>query len=455
MGCHNDFIDHVYLDEFEDRRKFKLKKNLNGVKVPHHKNTMNCETVSMPVPASVTIPLLQHMGTPCTPTVKVKDEVKVGQLLADSDAFMSVPIHSSVSGTVTAIEDFINPNGVRTQAIVIATDGLQTVDESVKPPVVNDREGFIAAIRNAGLVGLGGAGFPTFIKLNPKNLDEVDTLIINGAECEPYITADNQEFLENGETVVEGIELVKKFLGISNVIIGIEDNKKDAIVKMQQLTQGKEGYRVAILQAKYPQGAEKVLIHETTGKVVKEGQLPADQGVIVLNVSTAAYIATYLKTGMPLVQKRITVDGSAVTQPKNVMVPVGTKFEDLIAFCGGYKKEPRLILMGGPMMGIAVPNDQYPVIKNNNAVLAFGEEDALEALETPCIRCARCIGACPVFLMPAAIDKAVHGNNLEALASLKVNLCIECGCCAYVCPANRYLVLYNRMGKQMLKEKSK
>lgn len=191
-----------------------MKMNLNGVKVPHHKNTMNCETVSMPVPASVTIPLLQHMGTPCTPAVKVKDEVKVGRLLADSDAFMSVPIHSSVSGTVTAIEDFIDSNGVRTQAIVIACDGKQTVDESVEPPVVKNREDFLAAIRKSGLVGLGGAGFPTFIKLNPKNLDEVDTLIINGAECEPFITSDNREFLENGENVIKGIELVTKYLGI-------------------------------------------------------------------------------------------------------------------------------------------------------------------------------------------------------------------------------------------------
>ena len=250
----------------------KLKMNLNGVKVPHHKNTMNCETVSMPVPASVTIPLLQHMGAPCTPVVKVKDEVKVGQLLADSDAFMSVPIHSSVSGTVTAIEDFINPNGVRTQTIVIACDGEQTVDESIAPPVVENREDFIAAIRKSGLVGLGGAGFPTFIKLNPKNLDEVDTLIINGAECEPFITADNREFLENGENVIKGIELVCKYLGLKNVIIGIEDNKKEAIGKMQQLVSGKEGYRVAVLKSKYPQGAEKVLIYETTGKVVIMGR---------------------------------------------------------------------------------------------------------------------------------------------------------------------------------------
>jgi len=430
-----------------------LKMNLNGVKVPHHKNTMNCETVSMPVPATVTIPLLQHMGAPCTPVVKLKDEVKVGQLLAQAGPGLSVPIHSSVSGTVVRIEDFINPGGVRTQSIVINTDGLQTVDESVKPPVVEDHASFVEAVRNSGLVGLGGAGFPTFIKLNPKNLEEVDTLVINGAECEPYITADNREFLENGKNVVKGIELVCRYLAIDHVFIGIEDNKPEAIAKMKELIKDRFGWKVVALKSKYPQGAEKVLIYETTGKVVKEGQLPADQGVIVMNVSSVAFVASYIETGMPLVSKRLTVDGSAVAEPKNVLAPIGAHYGDVIEFCGGYKAEPKMILMGGPMMGIAVPNDDYPVVKNNNAILAFAEEDTLLRDETPCIRCSRCVNACPVLLMPAAIDKAVLARDLDTLAELKVNLCIECGCCSYVCPAGRYLTLRNKMAKKMLREK--
>ncbi|MBQ3241561.1 MAG: electron transport complex subunit RsxC [Oscillospiraceae bacterium] len=436
-----------------DRRKSKLKMNLNGVKVPHHKNTMNCETVSMPVPATVTIPLLQHMGAPCTPVVKLKDEVKVGQLLAQAGPGLSVPIHSSVSGTVVRIEDFINPGGVRTQSIVINTDGLQTVDESVKPPVVEDHASFVEAVRNSGLVGLGGAGFPTFIKLNPKNLEEVDTLVINGAECEPYITADNREFLENGKNVVKGIELVCRYLAIDHVFIGIEDNKPEAIAKMKELIKDRFGWKVVALKSKYPQGAEKVLIYETTGKVVKEGQLPADQGVIVMNVSSVAFVASYIETGMPLVSKRLTVDGSAVAEPKNVLAPIGAHYGDVIEFCGGYKAEPKMILMGGPMMGIAVPNDDYPVVKNNNAILAFAEEDTLLRDENPCIRCSRCVNACPVLLMPAAIDKAVLARDLDTLAELKVNLCIECGCCSYVCPAGRYLTLRNKMAKKMLREK--
>jgi len=430
-----------------------LKMNLNGVKVPHHKNTMNCETVSMPVPATVTIPLLQHMGAPCTPVVKLKDEVKVGQLLAQAGPGLSVPIHSSVSGTVVRIEDFINPGGVRTQSIVINTDGLQTVDESVKPPVVEDHASFVEAVRNSGLVGLGGAGFPTFIKLNPKNLEEVDTLVINGAECEPYITADNREFLENGKNVVKGIELVCRYLAIDHVFIGIEDNKPEAIAKMKELIKDRFGWKVVALKSKYPQGAEKVLIYETTGKVVKEGQLPADQGVIVMNVSSVAFVASYMETGMPLVSKRLTVDGSAVAEPKNVLAPIGAHYGDVIEFCGGYKAEPKMILMGGPMMGIAVPNDDYPVVKNNNAILAFAEEDTLLRDENPCIRCSRCVNACPVLLMPAAIDKAVLARDLDTLAELKVNLCIECGCCSYVCPAGRYLTLRNKMAKKMLREK--
>lgn len=271
-----------------------MKMNLNGVKVPHHKNTMNCETVSMPVPASVTIPLLQHMGTPCTPAVKVKDEVKVGRLLADSDAFMSVPIHPACPERLRPLR-FYSCQCVRTQALSLLRRKA-TVDESVEPPVVKNREDFLAAIRKSGLVGLGGAGFPTFIKLNPKNLDEVDTLIINGAECEPFITSDNREFLENGENVIKGIELVTKYLGIKNVIIGIEDNKKEAIDKMQQLILGKDGYQVAVLKSKYPQGAEKVLIYETTGKVVKEGSSQRIRRYRH-DVSSVAFVASYMKTG--------------------------------------------------------------------------------------------------------------------------------------------------------------
>ncbi|MDD2955898.1 MAG: electron transport complex subunit RsxC [Oscillospiraceae bacterium] len=431
-----------------------FKKTLSGIKVAHHKNTEDCKTVTMPVPAKVSLPMLQHMGAPCVPLVKVNDTVNVGQLIGSSDKFMSAPIHSSVSGRVAAIEEYINPLGVRTQSVIIETDGLQTVDPSVQPPVVGNKEEFLAAVKASGLIGLGGAGFPTFIKLNPAKPEEVDTLVINGAECEPYITTDYREFMENGEEVLEGIAAVVKYLELKYVKIGIEDNKPEAIAKMKELTAGRDGYEVVSLKSSYPQGAEKVLIYETTGRTVKEGQLPADAGAIVMNVSSVGFLARYLKTGMPLVTKRITVDGSAVAKPQNVVVPVGAMISDVMEFCGGYQKEPKLILMGGPMTGIAVYDDAFPVIKNNNAILAFDEDFVNEEPESPCIRCGRCVQACPFDLMPAALEKAYHAKDVDALKALKVNLCMECGSCSYVCPAKRNLAFSNRMAKKFLRENS-
>ena len=432
-------------------------KSLNGVKVPHSKNTAEMETVKMPVPDKVVIPMKQHMGRECTPTVKLTDLVKVGQIIGDTDAFIGAPIHSSVSGKVTKIDEIIGTDGNPIKAVEITTDKLQEIDESVKVPEVTDLQSFAAAIRASGLVGLGGAGFPTHVKLMPKNLDEVTTLLVNGAECEPYITADNRAMLEDTDDIVEGIKLVKKYMNLSTVIIGIEDNKPQAIAKLQVAVADIEGASVKALKAQYPQGGEKVLIYECTGKIVPEGKLPSDVGCVVMNVSSIAFVAKYMRTGMPLITKRLTVDGDAIAEPKNVEVAIGTSFSDVIDFCGGFKTEPKKILMGGPMMGFAVPTINYPVLKNNNAILAFSAAKAAEAEkpETPCIRCARCVNACPFSLMPAAIEKAYKAGNVDALKALKVNLCMECGCCAYVCPAKRNLVSVNRLAKKMIVERSK
>ena len=429
-------------------------KSLNGVKVPHSKNTAEMETVKMPVPDKVVIPMKQHMGRECTPTVKLTDLVKVGQIIGDTDAFIGAPIHSSVSGKVTKIDEIIGTDGNPIKAVEITTDKLQEIDESVKVPEVTDLQSFAAAIRASGLVGLGGAGFPTHVKLMPKNLDEVTTLLVNGAECEPYITADNRAMLEDTDDIVEGIKLVKKYMNLSTVIIGIEDNKPQAIAKLQAAVADIEGASVKALKAQYPQGGEKVLIYECTGKIVPEGKLPSDVGCVVMNVSSIAFVAKYMRTGMPLITKRLTVDGDAIAEPKNVEVAIGTSFSDVIDFCGGFKTEPKKIIMGGPMMGFAVPTINYPVLKNNNAILAFSAAKTAEAEkpETPCIRCARCVNACPFSLMPAAIEKAYKAGNVDALKALKVNLCMECGCCAYVCPAKRHLVVYNQLGKQMIKK---
>lgn len=432
-------------------------KSLNGVKVPHSKNTAEMETVKMPVPDKVVIPMKQHMGRECTPTVKLTDLVKVGQIIGDTDAFIGAPIHSSVSGKVTKIDEIIGTDGNLIKAVEITTDKLQEIDESVKVPEVTDLQSFAAAIRASGLVGLGGAGFPTHVKLMPKNLDEVTTLLVNGAECEPYITADNRAMLEDTDDIVEGIKLVKKYMNLSTVIIGIEDNKPQAIAKLQAAVADIEGASVKALKAQYPQGGEKVLIYECTGKIVPEGKLPSDVGCVVMNVSSIAFVAKYMRTGMPLITKRLTVDGDAIAEPKNVEVAIGTSFSDVIDFCGGFKTEPKKIIMGGPMMGFAVPTINYPVLKNNNAILAFSAAKTAEAEkpETSCIRCARCVNACPFSLMPAAIEKAYKAGNVDALKALKVNLCMECGCCAYVCPAKRNLVSVNRLAKKMIVERSK
>jgi len=380
-----------------------------------------------------------------------------GQIIGDTDAFIGAPIHSSVSGKVTKIDEIIGTDGNPIKAVEITTDKLQEIDESVKVPEVTDLQSFAAAIRASGLVGLGGAGFPTHVKLMPKNLDEVTTLLVNGAECEPYITADNRAMLEDTDDIVEGIKLVKKYMNLSTVIIGIEDNKPQAIAKLQAAVADIEGASVKALKAQYPQGGEKVLIYECTGKIVPEGKLPSDVGCVVMNVSSIAFVAKYMRTGMPLITKRLTVDGDAIAEPKNVEVAIGTSFSDVIDFCGGFKTEPKKIIMGGPMMGFAVPTINYPVLKNNNAILAFSAAKTAEAEkpETPCIRCARCVNACPFSLMPAAIEKAYKAGNVDALKALKVNLCMECGCCAYVCPAKRNLVSVNRLAKKMIVERSK
>ncbi len=430
-----------------------MSKRLNGVHVPHAKNTSDSVPTRMPAPDKVMISMAQHIGAPCTPTVKIGDLVKVGQVIGEGAGFVSAPVHASVSGKVTGLDDLLMPNGSFAKAVTITADHEQAVDESVVPPVVESFEQFTAAVRKSGLVGLGGAGFPTSVKLSPKDLSLVDTVIVNGAECEPYITSDNRTLLDSGEDVMEGIRLVKKYLNIGKVIIGIEDNKPQAIENMKKLSGGLEGVEVMSLPAAYPQGAEKVLIYHTAGRVVPEGKLPMDVGVIVINCTTIAFIAKYLRTGMPLVEKCVTVDGSAVRNPQNVIAPIGTPVGAIFEYCGGYKTEPKKILLGGPMMGIAVPNDSFPLLKNNNAVLAFDAKDAAEKVETPCIRCGRCASVCPFFLQPAAIEKAYKTENVATLEALKVNLCMECGCCAFACPAKRELVLTNKLAKKMLREK--
>lgn len=428
-----------------------------GAKVPHKKHTKDMPSVIMPSPKTVTIAMQQHIGAPCKPVVAVGDTVYVGTVVGDSDAFVCAPIHSSVSGTVKSITSITLPGGKLTEAVVIESDGLDTPDPELKPVEINSLQDFLKAVRASGLVGLGGAGFPTHVKLNVPEGKEIDTLLINCAECEPYITADNREVIENSWAVMSGIYSVTEILGIKRVIIGVENNKPEAIKILKEIADN-EKYdpddiiRVLPLKASYPQGAEKVLIKACTGREVPAGKLPADAGCIVMNVTSVAVLSDYLKTGMPLVKKRLTIDGSAVKEPKNVIVPIGTAINDIIEFCGGYKAEPRKILMGGPMMGLAIDDDTLPVLKQNNAILVFDEKEARLSEATDCIRCGRCVAACPMRLVPTKLCADIKLKDFDLMQKHQIMTCMECGSCAFSCPAHRHIVQTIRMGKGMLRE---
>ena len=397
----------------------------------------------------------QHIGAPCQPLVKKGDYVKVGQKIGDTDAFVSAPIHSSVSGTVQQITTIRSVAGGTDQVVIIEADGKQELSEEIKPPAVNDMKAFIAAVRESGVVGLGGASFPTHIKLNPKNLDEVDTLIVNAAECEPFITSDHRLMLENTEDILDGMMDIMKYLELQKGYIGVEENKPDAIEALNKAiaARGKSDViKVEVLRARYPQGAERVMVYEVTGKTLDAGMLPAQVGVILSNVTTIAFIGQYMRTGKPLTKKRVTIDGNAVAEPKNILVPIGARIADVIAACGGYKAEPKKILMGGPMMGRAVYSDEFPIIKNNNAILVFDGPQALIPEETGCIKCGICTRACPFNLLPVSMVAAYEKRDIEKLEALKVMQCMECGRCSYVCPARRPLSFTHKLAKGFLKE---
>ena len=425
--------------------------SLHGVHVPHRKHTDGMPAVTMPTPQTITIPMGMHIGAPATPVVKVGDHVDIGTLIAEQNGVVSSPIHSGVSGTVKAIASQRQVSGQSVPTVVIESDGENTTDPAVVPPTVTSREELVEAIRQSGIVGLGGAGFPTYVKFNV-DPERIEALVINGAECEPYITSDSYTMTERADDMAYALHALETYLGIKKVIIGIENNKKNAIAQMNALAAADPCVTVKTLPAVYPQGGEKVLVYHATGKVVPVGKLPIDVGCIVCNCTTLAEIGSYLKTGMPLVKKCITVDGSAVAQPKNVIVPIGTAMEEVFAFCGGFKSEPGKVLYGGPMMGITVTDLSAPVLKNTNAILAFNQKDAAPAKETACIRCGSCYNHCPFGINPAALARAYAAGDTDAIETIGADACMECGCCAYVCPAKIPLVQTNKLAKAALKE---
>lgn len=429
-----------------------------GAAVPHHKNTWELPTATMPPPERVILPMQQHLGAPCVPTVKKGDTVFVGTVVGDSDAYVSAPVHASVSGTVEELTTVMLTGGQMTQAVVIRSDGKMEKDPAIYPPAaITTKEELAAAARSAGLVGLGGAGFPAHVKLNVPEGKQIDTLIVNVAECEPYVTSDHREALENGKNVLEGIYKVKEILEVQRVLIAVEDNKPDVIQRLSEIANDPQRdpldqVRMLPLKSRYPQGAEKVLVQACTGRKVPEGKLPADVGCLVMNIGSISFLASYMRTGMPLTLKRVTLDGSAIAHPQNVIVPVGTPIKDVVAFCGGYKAEPKKLIMGGPMMGVAITSDELPILKQNNAILAFDEREAALRQPTACIRCGRCVAACPMQLMPTKLEQAAERKDVEALQSLHVMTCMECGCCSFSCPAGRRLVQAIRLGKSYVRK---
>lgn len=431
-------------------------RHLPSIHVPHHKNTAGRETEVMPIPDVVKICMSQSIGAPCKPLVEKGDYVKVGQRIGDTDAFVSAPVHSSVSGTVTDIVQVRGSMGGFETLIVIETDKKQEVSEEVKVPSVDSFEDFVKAVRDCGLVGLGGASFPTHIKLNPKNLEEVDTLIVNAAECEPFITGDNREMVEDGQDVLDGMKLIMKYLDLKVGYIAVESNKPDAIENLKRLIEqnGYDDIKIHIMPSSYPKGAERVMVYEVTGKVMNAGVLPAQLGIILDNVTTVGILGNYFRTGMPLTRRRVTVDGDAVADPRNVFAPIGTQIADVVEFCGGYKKEPRKIVMGGPMMGRATKSDESVTMKNTGSLLCFSKEIAEVKEETGCINCGRCMRACPFGLVPVIYAEAYARKDVERLNRFNVMQCMECGSCSFICPARRPLSFTNKLAKGMVKEAS-
>lgn len=424
---------------------------LKGVHLKHCKNTAEMPPVRMGAPKTVTIPMSMHVGLPACPTVKIGDTVKVGQLIGEVGQGLSAPVYSSVSGTVRKIDEITLITGARVAAVVIDSDGEQTAFEGIEPPTVDSRDSFLAAMAKSGIVGLGGAGFPTAVKLSA-DTSKIDTIVVNGAECEPYITSDTRTMLDSAEDVAEGIRLLMRYLDVKRAVVGIENNKKKCIERMRTVLAETEGAEVRSLPSVYPQGGEKVLVYHTLGRVIGEGKLPHDVGAIVINCTTAAEIARYIRTGMPLTEKCVTVDGSAIASPKNIIAPIGTSVAELISFCGGFLCEPKKILYGGPMMGIPLSDLSAPVLKQTNAILAFDAKDAKPPEASACIRCGRCSAHCPFGLSLCDISKAYELGDMSALEKSKVNLCMECGCCSYVCPAKRELVQNNRLAKAALRD---
>lgn len=435
-----------------------FKKKMSAVKVPHLKHTAAMASERVAPPDEVLLPLVfnAHRVVPNEPVVKAGDHVYVGQLVAEERDKNAAPLHASVSGTVVSVDDTAVITSGKVPAIRIKSDGKMEKDPSITVPDPKDVEEFLDEVRKSGIVGLGGAAFPLHGKLSAIRRAPIHTVLINGAECEPYITCDHRVMLENVEDIASGIEVLRKFLKSEKFIIGIEANKPDAIAALNERFKADPTVEVKVLKSVYPQGAKQVLLYNATGLIVKKGQRLASLGVIITNVTTLAKMGRYFTDGVPYVERTITVDGSAVAQPKNIIIPLGMSVKDAVERCGGFKSEPGKIILGGPMMGKTVDSLDAPVAKATNAILAFTKEECFTLENTPCIHCGKCVEGCPLDLNPMAFSNAMDldddDKKAAILAKEQINVCMECGSCTFVCPAHRPLAETNHKAKGFLKK---
>jgi len=426
-----------------------------GIHVEEYKNTRRCRIEVLPAPERVVIPMRQHIGAPCVPLVKVGDSVTVGQKIGEiPENGLGCPVHSSVSGTVAAVEERQLAAG-STVCVLIDNDGQDTLCPTLTPYqgklAEATPEEIIDVIREAGITGLGGASYPTHAKMKSV-LGQVDTIIVNCAECEPFITANHRLMLENPASIINGTKILLRALGVHRAWLAVEDNKMDAVERLEELTADSSMISVKVMKTKYPQGDERQLIYALTGRELPMGKLPSEAGCVIFNAETCAAIFRAFATGMPLVKRIVTVDGDCVRHPKNLMVPLGTSLRDLIAFCGGLTRTPKKMISGGPMMGVAIWDPEQPLMKGTSAVLVFSERfDKPKNAVTACIRCGKCIQNCPMHLMPMYIAQFVRKKDWDRAAEYGALCCVECGSCSYNCPGGVEIVQHIRTAKAVIK----
>jgi electron transport complex protein RnfC len=429
-----------------------------GIHPEENKITAGKSITDLPVPACVVLPLLQHIGRPARVLVKKGDKVKTGQMIASSDGFISANIHSSVTGTVTRVEKFTDASGYKRNAVEIATTSDEWLSEiDTNPNLITDislpAPEMMIRIWDRGVVGMGGATFPTHVKMAFPRGKKIECLIVNGAECEPYITADHMLMLEKGEEILVGIRIAMAVVGVEKAIVGIENNKPDAIYNLRKLSTKYQGISVQELKVKYPQGSEKHLIKSISGREVPSGGLPVDVGTVIFNIGTMFAVYEAVQKNKPVISRVVTVTGKSLKNPSNYRVRIGTPVSELIKAAGGLPENASKIIAGGPFMGKALNSMDVPVTKGMSGLLVLDDIESKRKPVQNCIRCSRCVAVCPMGIEPYLIMAMVEKEKCEFLDDCHINDCMECGCCSYICPANRPLLDYIRLGKTRLKKR--